>query len=92
MLQELLGQLLISQVYEVSRLLHFKEQQKLGEFAQERESEVILQLSLNSIISAERSQQRNTENCAGFDNVAACEASVFGWGTVALPRRLHVKK
>jgi len=27
------------QVYEVSRLLHFKEQQKLGEFAQERESE-----------------------------------------------------
>ena len=89
MLQELLGQLLISQVYEVSRLLHFKEQQKLREFAQERESEV--QLSINSIISAERSQQRKTENCAGFDNVAACEASVFGWGTVALPRRLHVK-
>ena len=40
--QELLDQLLISQVYEVSRLLHFKEQQKLREFAQERESEVQL--------------------------------------------------
>ena len=43
----------MSQVYEVSRLLHFKEQQKLREFAQERESEVILQLSINSIIGAE---------------------------------------
>ena len=92
MLLELLARLLTSQVYEVSRLLHFKEQQKLREFAQERESEVILQLSINSIISAEKSQQRKTDNCAGFDNVAACEASVFGWGTVALPRRLHVKK
>ena len=38
-------------MYEVSRLLHFKEQQKLREFAQERESEVILQLSINSKFS-----------------------------------------
>ena len=79
-------------VYEVSRLLHFKEQQKLREFAQERESEVILQLSINPVISAKRAHQRKTDNCTGFDDVAACEASVFGWGTVALPRRLHVKK
>ena len=35
----------------MSRLLHFKEQQKLREFAQERESEVILQLSINSKFS-----------------------------------------
>ena len=90
----------IFKVYEVSRLLHFEKQKQLQEFAQARESQVVETTSgkswqkgkkiLRSMFKRKQPQTRLI--FSGFDYLAACEASVFWWGTFSLPRRFYVNK